>query len=100
MAACKAWGVDLLVDIFPQPSEFETPKYSAIWAYSKPTEFDEIGNKLDEVAWSALISCVIGSEADFDASYDKMISDLQSTGMSEAEEMLTEIIKERVALVE
>ena len=48
----------------------------------------------------SLISCVIGSEADFDASYDKMISDLQSTGMSEAEEMLTEIIKERVALVE
>lgn len=100
LAACKAWGVDLLVDIFPQASEFETPKYSAIWAYSKPTEFDEIGNKLDEVAWSALISCVIGSEADFDASYDKMISDLESTGMGEAEEMLTDIIKEKVALVE
>lgn len=100
LAACKAWGVDLLVDIFPQASEFATPKYSAIWAYSKPTEFDEIGNKLDEVAWSALISCVIGSEADFDASYDKMISDLESTGMGEAEEMLTDIIKEKVALVE
>lgn len=99
-AGCEAWGVDLLVDIYPQPSEFETPKYSAIWAYTKPVEFDEIGNKLDEVAWSALISCVIGSEADFDASYDKMIADLESTGMSEAESMLTEIIKERVALVE
>lgn len=99
-AGCEAWGVDLLVDIYPQPSEFETPKYSAIWAYTKPVEFDEIGNKLDEVAWSALISCVIGSEADFDASYDKMIADLESTGMSEAESMLTKIIKERVALVE
>lgn len=99
-AACEAWGVDLLVDIFPQTSEFETPKYSAIWAYTKPVEFDEIGNKLDEVAWSALISCVIGSEADFDASYDKMLSDLESTGMSDAEAMLTEIIKERVSLVE
>lgn len=99
-AACAAWGVDLLTDIYPQASEFETPKYSAIWAYTKPVEFDEIGNKLDEIAWSALISCVIGSEADFDASYDKMISDLESTGMSEAEEMLTEIVKERVALVE
>ena len=76
------------------------PKFSAIWAYSKPVEFDEIGNKLDEVAWSALITCVIGSEADFDASYDKMIADLESTGMKDAEEMLTEIIKEKVAMVE
>lgn len=88
------------MDIFPQPSEFETPKYSAIWAYSKPVEFDEIGNKLDEVAWSALISCVIGSESDFDASYDKMLADLESTGMSEAEEMLTAIIKEKISMVE
>ena len=99
-AGCEAWGVELLVDIYPQASEFETPKYSAIWAYTKPVEFDEIGNKLDEIAWSALISCVIGSEADFDASYDKMISDLESTGMGEAEQMLTEIVKEKVAMVE
>lgn len=99
-AACEAWGVELLIDIFPQASEFEVPKFSAIWAYSKPVEFDEIGNKLDEVAWSALITCVIGSEADFDASYDKMIADLENTGMKEAEDMLTEIIKEKVAMVE
>lgn len=63
-------------------------------------EFDEIGNKLDEVAWSALITCVIGSEEEFDVSYDKMIADLESTGMGEAEEMLTEIIKEKVSMVE
>ncbi|MDE7333924.1 MAG: extracellular solute-binding protein [Lachnospiraceae bacterium] len=99
-AGCEAWGVDLLVDIYPQASEFETPKYSAIWAYTKPVEFDEIGNKLDEIAWSALISCVIGSESDFDASYDKMLADLESTGMGEAEQMLTEIVKEKVAMVE
>lgn len=99
-AGCEAWGVDLLVDIYPQASEFEVPKYSAIWAYTKPVEFDEIGNKLDEIAWSALISCVIGSESDFDTSYDKMIADLESTGMGEAEQMLTEIVKEKVAMVE
>lgn len=99
-AACKAWNVDLLVDIFPQSSEFETPKYSPIWAYSKPVEFDEIGNKLDEIAQADLIGCVIGKEADFDKSYDKMISDLEKSGMKDAEEMLTEIIKGKVALTE
>ncbi|MCI9141719.1 MAG: extracellular solute-binding protein [Lachnospiraceae bacterium] len=99
-AACEKWGVELLVDIFPQADEFEVPKYSAIWAYTKPVEFDEIGNQLDEIAWSDLISCVIGSEADFDAGYDAMISDLEKAKMGTAEEMLTEIIKERVSLVE
>ena len=62
-------------------------------------EFDEIANKLDEVAWSALIGCVTGSEADFDASYDAMIAELEKTGMSEAEQMLNDVIAEKVALV-
>ncbi|MGN1141913.1 MAG: extracellular solute-binding protein [Oliverpabstia sp.] len=99
-AACEAWGTDLLVDVFPQADEFELPKYSAVWAYTKPAEFDEIGNKLDEIAWSQLISCVIGSESDFDASYDEMLKEFDDCGVADAEEMLTEIVKERVALVE
>lgn len=99
-AACEAWNVELLTDIFPQADEFEVPEYSAIWAYSKPSEFDEIGNQLDEIAWSSLISCIIGSESEFDANYDKMISDLEGVGMADAEQMLTDIIQERVSLVE
>lgn len=99
-AACAAWGVELLVDIYPQTSEFEVPKYSAIWAYTKPVEFDEIGNRLDEVAWSSLITCVIGSEADFDANYDEMIASLEKVGMNDAEKMLTDIIKEKVSMVQ
>lgn len=99
-AACEAWGVELLVDIFPQAEEFEVPAYSAVWAYTKPAEFDEIGNILDEVAWSSLISCVIGSEDEFDANYDAMLDEFESVGVADAEEMLTEIVKERAALVE
>ncbi len=99
-AACEAWNVELLTDIFPQASEFKTPDYSAIWAYTKPSEFDEIANQLDEIAWSSLISCIIGNEDDFDASYDKMLSDLDNAGVADAEQMLTDIIQERVQLVE
>ena len=98
-AACEAWGVELLMDTFPQASEFEVPKYSAIWAYAKPAEFDEIGNKLDEISWSSLISAVIGKEADFDATYDAMLAELEKAGMSDAEKMLTDIVKEKVALM-
>lgn len=99
-AAVEAWGVELIVDMFPQPDEFETPDYSPLWAYAMPLEFTEIVDKLDEVAWSALIKCVTGSEAEFDANYDAMIAELEATGMSEAEEMMTDIIAEKVAIVQ
>ncbi len=99
-AACEAWGVELLVDVFPQPDEFETPDYSPLWAYAMPLEFSEIVDKLDEVAWSALIKCVTGTEAEFDANYDAMIAELEATGMNEAEEMMTNIIAEKVAIVQ
>jgi len=97
-AACEAWGTEMLVDIFPQPEEFEVPPYSPIWAYSMPVEFTEIVNKLDEIAWSSLVGCVIGTEEEFDAGYDQMIADMEDSDMAEAESMLTETLKERVAL--
>lgn len=97
-AACEAWGTELLVDIFPQPEEFEVPPYSPIWAYSMPVEFTEIVNKLDEIAWSSVVGCVIGTEEEFDAGYDQMIADMEDSDMAEAESMLTETLKERVAL--
>ena len=97
-AACEAWGVEALLDIFTQPDEFETPDYSPVWAISKPVEFDEIGNKLDEIAQASLISCVMAKEADFDKTYDEMLSELEGSGMSEAAEMLTEIVKGKAAL--
>lgn len=99
-AAVEKWGVELLVDVFPQADEFEVPPYPPLWALAKPTEFDEIGNQLDEVAWSKLIECVIGSEADFDDTYDAMIAELEATGMSDAEAMLNELIAEKVALIQ
>lgn len=98
-AACEAWGVELLVDMFPQADEFKTPDYSPLWAYATPIEFTEIADKLDEVSWSALIKCVTGSEMAFDENYDAMIAELEATGMSEAEQMMTDIIAEKVAIV-
>lgn len=99
-AACEAWNVELLTDIFPQADEFETPAYSAIWAYTKPSEFDEIANQLDEIAWSGLISCIIGTEDEFDANYDSMLADLESAGMADAEQMLTDIVTEKASMVQ
>lgn len=98
-AACKAWGVELLVEVFPQALEFEVPDYSPIWAYAKPTVFNEISTILDEISWAGLIKAVIGKETDFDSNYDVMLKDLEAAGMYEAEKMLSDIVKEKVALV-
>lgn len=99
-AACKAWGTELLTDIFPQADEFETPAYSAIWAYAKPTEFTEIESQLDEIAWPGLIKCVTEPVDNFDANYDQMLKDFEGVGLADAESMLTDIIKEKVSLAE
>ncbi|MDE6128016.1 MAG: hypothetical protein K2G16_02345, partial [Lachnospiraceae bacterium] len=71
-----------------------------IWAYAKPSEFSEIEALLDEIAWPGLIKCITDPVDSFDANYDKMISDFESVGLYEAQEMLTEIIKEKVAMVQ
>ncbi len=65
-----------------------------------PLEFTEIVDKLDEVSWSSLIQCVTGSEEAFDDNYDAMIAELEATGMMDAEEMMSNIIAEKVAIVQ
>lgn len=99
-AACKAWGTELMVDVFPQEDEFETPAYTPVWAFSQPQELTDITNKLDEIAQASLIGCVTAKADQFDKLYDKMISDFEGSGLKDAEEMMTEIIKGKVALAE
>lgn len=97
--ACEGMGVEALIDVFPAREEFETPKFSPVWAYTKPAEFDEIVKQLDEIAWPGLTKSVTCAEAEFDLVYDEMIAELEAVGMSDAEAMLTEIVKEKVAQV-
>lgn len=99
-AACKAWGTELMVDVFPQEDEFETPPFTPVWAFSQPQELTDITNKLDEIAQASLIGCVTAKADQFDKLYDKMISDFEGSGLKDAEEMMTEIIKGKVAIAE
>ena len=48
----------------------------------------------------SMIACVIGKPEEFDKNYDAMIASFESTGMGEAEAILTDMIKDKVALVE
>ncbi|MGN0298969.1 MAG: extracellular solute-binding protein [Lachnospiraceae bacterium] len=99
-AACAAWNVELLVDIFPQSNEFEVPEYSPVWAYTMPDAYTNMYKKMEEITWSQLVACIMTSEDSFDASYDAMLTALEKEGMSEVEQMVTDAIQERINIVE
>lgn len=98
--ACEAWNVELLTDIFPQADEFEVPEYSATWAYTMSSEYDEIATQLSEIAQASLVGCVTCSEDQFDSTYADMLEQFDGVGVTTAEELLHEQIMSRVAVAE
>ena len=95
-AACEAWGVDMLIDIFPQPDEFEVPPYSPIWAYQLPQDLLNTVDILNEIAWPGLVKCVTGGQANFDANWDAMVAELEANGMNEANAEMTAFLAEKI----
>lgn len=91
-AACEAWGVEMLTDIFPQPDEFETPSFSPVWALQLPQDLSDMVSILDEIAWPALVKCVTGTEDEFEANWEEMITALNDNGMQDANTMMTEFV--------
>ncbi len=94
--ACQAWNAELLIDIFPQPDEFETPVYSPLWAYAIPQELSNNVSILDEIAFPCLVKCVTEPESSFDANWDAMIAELQANGLEETNAMMTEFLATKV----
>lgn len=95
-AACDAWGVELLLDIFPQADEFETPPYSPLWAYATPQEIVNLQTLLDEIAWPAMVKCVQENVSNFDANWDAMVAELEANGLEDANRMMTEFLASKL----
>lgn len=95
-AACEAWGVDMLIDIFPQPDEFELLPYSALWAYQIPQDLSNQVDILNEIAWPGLVKCVTGGQANFDANWQAMVAELEANGMAEANAQMTAFLAEKI----
>lgn len=96
LAACEAWGVDMLIDIFPQPDEFELLPYSPLWAYQIPQDLSNKVDILNEIAWPGLVKCVTGSEADFEANWNAMVAELEANGLNEANEEMTAFLATKI----
>lgn len=96
-AACEAWGVDMLIDIFPQPDEFELLPYSPLWAYQLPQDLLNEVDILNEIAWPGLVKCVTGGQANFDANWDAMVAELEANGLNEANEQMTAFLADKIS---
>ena len=96
VAACEAWGVDMLTDIFPQASEFKLLPYSALWAYQKPQELANMENILNEIAWPSLVKIVTGSEADFESNWQAMVDELYANGLEDANKAMTDFLAGKI----
>ena len=96
-AACQAWGVELLCDIFPQADELPAATHSAGWAVPIPTTLSTEKDALDAIAWPGLVDCIICDEADFDAHWQKLQDDLDAAGRATAEAAMTKAVQSQMA---
>ena len=96
-AACKAWGVELLCDIFPQADELPAATHSAGWAVPIPTTLSTEKDALDAIAWPGLVDCIICDEADFDTHWQKLQDDLDAAGRASAEAAMTKAVQGQMA---
>lgn len=95
-AACEAWGVEMLSDIFPQADEFEIPPYAPLWAYPVPQEINNNVNILNEISWPGLVKCVTGGLDNFDANWDALIAELEANGLEETNQLMTEFLASKL----
>lgn len=96
LAACEAWGVDMLIDIYPQPEEFDLLPYSALWAYQIPQELSNKVSILDEIAWPGLIKCVTGGQENFEANWTAMIDEFEANGLEETNAEMTAFLATKI----
>lgn len=87
-AACKAWGVEMLRDIFPPSESFPAPTHSAGWNLPMTRELAAEVEQLNAAAWQGLIDCILSPQEEFEAYWEKLQQDLL-----DAEAQMAELVK-------
>ena len=94
-AACKAWGVEMLRDIFPPSESFPAPTHSAGWNLPMTRELAAEVEQLNNAAWQDLIDCILSPQDAFDACWEKLQQDLLDAGRLDAEAQMAELVKKQ-----
>lgn len=94
-AACKAWGVEMLRDIFPSSESFPAPTHSAGWNLPMTRELAAEVEQLNAAAWQGLIDCILSPQEEFEACWEKLQQDLLDAGRLDAERQMAELVKKQ-----
>ena len=94
-AACKAWGVEMLRDIFPPSESFPAPTHSAGWNLPLTRELAAEVERLNGVAWQGLIDCILSPQDTFDTCWEKLQNDLLEAGRLDAEAQMAALVKQQ-----
>ena len=94
-AACKAWGVEMLRDIFPPSESFPAPTHSAGWNLPMTRELAAEVEQLNAAAWQGLIDCILSPQEEFEACWEKLQQDLLDAGRLDAERQMAELVKKQ-----
>lgn len=92
-AACEAWGVESLIDIFPKPEEFDIPNYPPLWAMTMPAEITTKMNTLDDIAQVAIVNMIKDKPENFDKNWDDFMAKLDGEGAVENNQAMTDFLK-------
>ena len=94
-AACKAWGVEMLRDIFPPSESFPAPTHSAGWNLPMTRELAAEVEQLNNTAWQGLIDCILIPQDEFDSCWEKLQQNLLNAGRLDAEQQMAELVKKQ-----
>lgn len=96
-AACEAWGVEMLRDIFPSSDSFPEATHAPAWTIPISSELSGLKKELDDIAWPRLIDCILCPQEDFDAAWESLQQALREAGSGRAGQMMTQVIREQSA---
>ena len=95
-----AYGAELWTDLFPSTESLGISRHGQAWQYTLPPDLQAKTSEADDYMKTALSNIVIGPQANFDAAWDKIMSDLRAMGIDDANKGLTALVKDKVKLWE
>jgi len=95
-----AYGAEMWIDLFPSSASLPVSRHGQAWQYTLPADLLAKVVEADSFVQTALANIVIGNPANFDTAWANMVDGLRRTGIGQANDAMTQLIRDRVRLWE
>jgi len=93
-----AYGADMWIDLFPSSESLGLSKHGQAWQYTLPPYINAKVSEADNYMKNALANIILGKQENFESSWQKIVKDLNRMGIAEANNALTELIRDKIEL--